>query len=210
MVRVLFHVHEIRCNITFKQDPTGEEVSDYDEEYTTPDVLPVFTSKEQHFSVEEGGDITFPCQVENQGAHVVMFKHIHPDGEHRLLFVGAETNFKLTKNGNSFKLGRRGSPLELRVPHRDLAAIEVPTPDVHPGAKGSPGGWGMWGGDGKGGIELGRFLQDFGHLFRSFETTRHKPPLLKSSPASFGHVPPKKGSATTRPSFPKSHLQATP
>ncbi|KAG0730597.1 hypothetical protein GWK47_027901 [Chionoecetes opilio] len=91
----------------YDEDPTGEEVSDYDEEYTTPDVLPVFTSKEQHFSVEVGGDITFPCQVENQGAHVVMFKHIHPDGEHRLLFVGAmalKQTLKLTKDGNSFKL----------------------------------------------------------------------------------------------------------
>ncbi|KAG0730598.1 Protein amalgam [Chionoecetes opilio] len=91
----------------YDEDPTGEEVSDYDEEYTTPDVLPVFTSKEQHFSVEVGGDITFPCQVENQGAHVVMFKHIHPDGEHRLLFVGGmalKQTLKLTKDGNSFKL----------------------------------------------------------------------------------------------------------
>ncbi|KAG0714565.1 Protein amalgam [Chionoecetes opilio] len=91
----------------YDEDPTGEEVSDYDEEYTTPDVLPVFTSKEQHFSVEVGGDITFPCQLENQGAHVVMFKHIHLDGEHRLLFVGAmalKQTIKLTKDGNSFKL----------------------------------------------------------------------------------------------------------
>ncbi|KAG0724941.1 Protein amalgam [Chionoecetes opilio] len=130
----------------YDEDPTGEEVSDYDEEYTTPDVLPVFTSKEQHFSVEVGGDITFPCQVENQGAHVVMFKHIHPDGEHRLLFVGAmalKQTLKLTKDGNSFKLsGVRRSHAGSYVCRIETSpAIEVThTLDVQYPAKVSPGG----------------------------------------------------------------------
>ncbi|KAG0698394.1 Basement membrane-specific heparan sulfate proteoglycan core protein [Chionoecetes opilio] len=73
---------------------------------TPPDVLPVFTSK-SNTSPWSGGDITFHLPGRASGAHVVMFKHIHPDGEHRLLFVGGmalKQTLKLTKDGNSFKL----------------------------------------------------------------------------------------------------------
>ncbi|KAK8385320.1 hypothetical protein O3P69_012266 [Scylla paramamosain] len=91
----------------YDENITGEEVTDYEEEYPVSHLMPSFTSKGQLFSVEVGGDITFPCQVENQGDHVLMFKHFAPNGEHRLLFVGDRAlrpKMKLMKEGNSFKL----------------------------------------------------------------------------------------------------------
>ena len=46
-----------------------EEKKEEDEEYREdiPEVPPSFSSSGQEFKVEVGGDITFPCQVENKG-----------------------------------------------------------------------------------------------------------------------------------------------
>ncbi|XP_045133288.1 limbic system-associated membrane protein-like isoform X2 [Portunus trituberculatus] len=85
----------------------GDEVSSDDEEYLVTHLKPSFTSKGQVFSVEVGGEITFPCQVENQGDQVLMFKYFDPNGEHLLLFVGDQAlrpKIKMVKEGNSFTL----------------------------------------------------------------------------------------------------------
>ncbi|XP_063846997.1 lachesin-like [Scylla paramamosain] len=80
---------------------------DYEEEESRNEATPVFTAKGQRFSVEIGGEITFPCQVENQGKYVLMFKQALPDGEQLMLFVGNLTlkpSMRLSKVGNSFTL----------------------------------------------------------------------------------------------------------
>ncbi|KAK8385393.1 hypothetical protein O3P69_012319 [Scylla paramamosain] len=71
------------------------------------DVQPVFTAKGQHFTVDVGGKVTFPCHVENQGKYMLMFKHVMPGGEHRTLYVGdmpIRQSKRLQKLGNSFTL----------------------------------------------------------------------------------------------------------
>lgn len=85
----------------------SENPKEYVEDSYDPDSTPVFKANSQHFSVEVGGDITFPCDVENLGGHVVMFKHILLNGEHQLLFVGSiplKPAAKFTRNENSFIL----------------------------------------------------------------------------------------------------------
>ncbi|KAK3857117.1 hypothetical protein Pcinc_036612, partial [Petrolisthes cinctipes] len=90
-------------NYDYDDDGLGE----YDDDYTPTDILPTFIATPQEFNVEVGGDITFPCDVQDQGKHVLMFKHILPNGVNRLLFVG-EVNVKkfkkLDKVGTSFVL----------------------------------------------------------------------------------------------------------
>ncbi|KAK7079666.1 hypothetical protein SK128_026772, partial [Halocaridina rubra] len=83
------------------------EEGDYDGEYIGEEIIPKFTATKQNFSVELGGDITFPCNVDNLGDQVMMFKHIMPNGIDRMLFVGdidLKPAAKFTKNGNSFTL----------------------------------------------------------------------------------------------------------
>ncbi|XP_069186645.1 protein amalgam isoform X7 [Procambarus clarkii] len=87
----------------------NSNTNDYNEpdDYPELDVSPTFITNAQQFSVELGGDITFPCAVENLGSHLVMFKHIMNSGENKLLFVGdiaLKPSVKFTKNGNSFVL----------------------------------------------------------------------------------------------------------
>ncbi|XP_050739672.1 protein amalgam-like isoform X2 [Eriocheir sinensis] len=88
-------------------DQYSEEGDGVGEDYSAPELTPVFTAKGQHFTVDVGGRVTFPCQVENQGGYMLMFKHIMPGGEHRTLYVGAlplRPTKRLTKNGNTFTL----------------------------------------------------------------------------------------------------------
>lgn len=84
-----------------------EDGSEYEEEYEGDVIIPTFTATPQHFSVEVGDDITFPCDVDNIGKQVMMFKHILPNGGDRILFVGdidLKPAAKFTKDGNSFTL----------------------------------------------------------------------------------------------------------
>ncbi|XP_063848053.1 protein amalgam-like isoform X2 [Scylla paramamosain] len=86
-----------------------EEEEEEEEEYVeeVPEIPPSFSSSGQDFKVEVGGDITFPCQVENKGTFLLMFRRVLPNGDHRMLFVG-DMNLKpskrLSKSGDSFIL----------------------------------------------------------------------------------------------------------
>lgn len=83
------------------------ESPDYEGEYEGEEVKPKFIATGQRFSVEVGEDITFPCDVDNLGDQVMMFKHILPNGKDRMLFVGEidlKPAAKFTKKGNSFTL----------------------------------------------------------------------------------------------------------
>ncbi|XP_045131407.1 roundabout homolog 1-like [Portunus trituberculatus] len=91
----------------YEQHVAEEQSQDEEGHVSSETLLPSFTAASQHFSVEVGGDITFPCQMKNQGSHVLMFKHALPNGEHRMLFVGnmaLKPSKRLIKSGNSFTL----------------------------------------------------------------------------------------------------------
>ncbi|XP_071513616.1 protein amalgam-like isoform X4 [Panulirus ornatus] len=84
-----------------------DNLNEYEEPYDTPETPPIFLDNAQHFSVEVGGEITFPCDVENLGSQVLMFNHIMTNGEQRLLFVGEislKPAAKFTKTDSSFVL----------------------------------------------------------------------------------------------------------
>ncbi|XP_071513518.1 protein amalgam-like isoform X3 [Panulirus ornatus] len=85
-----------------------DDVTEYEEEYQVPEDPPTFLSNSQKFTVEVGGVITFPCDVENLGDQVLMFKHKMLNNGDRMLFVGdialKRASAKFTKIGNSFRL----------------------------------------------------------------------------------------------------------
>ncbi|XP_045131056.1 protein amalgam-like [Portunus trituberculatus] len=91
------------------EEEEEKEEEEEEEEYVEeePEIPPSFSSTGQDFKVEIGGDITFPCQVENKGTFLLMFKRVLPNGDHRMLFVG-DMNLKpskrLSKSGDSFIL----------------------------------------------------------------------------------------------------------
>lgn len=111
MLRALSKLLLIALVATVHADEYSYDYDDdypaYQEEYDDPEEQPVFTATPQDFSVEVNGDITFPCDVENLGSQVLMFKHIMPNGENKLLFVGdviLKPAYRFKKVDNSFIL----------------------------------------------------------------------------------------------------------
>ncbi|KAK7079402.1 hypothetical protein SK128_023185, partial [Halocaridina rubra] len=98
---------------------TTDYYDDYDKDKTSHyageshyeggyDHRPIFTATSQDFTVQVKDHITFPCDGENLGNTILMFRHLLPRGGHRLLYVG-DTMLKprlysLKKLGNSFIL----------------------------------------------------------------------------------------------------------